>query len=345
MMNTKKSRIEWIDVAKGIGMILVILGHTVRLDVITPVYAFHMPLFFFLSGLVLNPDSMGDFSFFIKKKAKQLLRPWLVFLLLSTVVCLLIPDWREHLTLNNILHDLYSVNTNTFQNSSIWYLPCFFFALVFYYIMNEVFRHNKVSVCVFIIFALSLLLLKPAMEALRIPTGRLPFKIDSALVAAVFIATASWYRLQIFDCVKKFANIKWLAIICMMTAVSTYGNGWANMNSLDYGRVCLLYYPIAFVGIFLVCLAAEYICKQDNHLIKQILLFYGKNSLIIFGFQSLYIRLYLLFFNRLCGLEMVLYGSNPWIHQIGSFLIVTFIMSPLTVYAIQYLRSKGVKLL
>lgn len=341
----KKERIEWIDIAKGIGMILVVMGHTIQLGIVQPIYAFHMPLFFFLSGLLLQPDKLGNFASFTTKKGVQLLRPWAVILLISTIVCSLIPGWREQFTLDNILHDLYSANTNTFQNSSIWYLPCFFFALVFYFIMNKIFKHDTKSVFIFILFAVSLLLLKPLMSALCIPTGRLPFKIDSALVATVFIAPASWYRSQIFDCVKKFANIKWLTLFCLLTAITTYGNGWANMNSLDFGRFGLLYYPIAFIGIFFVCMAAEFICKKDNHLIKQILLFYGKNSLIIFGFQSLYIRLYLLFFNKLCGLEMVLYGPNPWMHQIGSFLIVTFVMSPLTVYTIQYLRRKGVKLL
>lgn len=341
----KKERVDWIDVAKGIGMILVIMGHTIQLDVVRPIYAFHMPLFFFLSGLLLVPDKIGDFPSFTIRKTVQILRPWFIILLMSTVVCLLIPEWREQLTRDNILKDLYLVNTNTFQNSSIWYLPCFFFALVFYYIMNMVFKHNTASVCVFIAFALSLFFLKPAMEAVSIPTGRLPFKMDSALLATVFIATASWYRQQIFEYVKSKANIKWLFLAGLITAITTVGNGWANMNSLDFGRVCMLYYPIAFVGIFFVCVTAEYICKQEFQLIKRVLIFYGKNSLIIFGFQSLYIRLYLFFFNKVCDLDMVLYGGNPIIHQSGSFILVTFILSPLTVYFFQFLRDKGIRVI
>ena len=44
-------RVEWIDAAKGIGIILVVLGH---IWLIGPgqkiINSFHMPLFFFLSG-------------------------------------------------------------------------------------------------------------------------------------------------------------------------------------------------------------------------------------------------------------------------------------------------------
>lgn len=57
-------RLDWIDKAKGIGIILVVYGHVARgifnagipmneksFGIIDSViYSFHMPLFFFLSG-------------------------------------------------------------------------------------------------------------------------------------------------------------------------------------------------------------------------------------------------------------------------------------------------------
>lgn len=51
-MDTSNRRIEWIDIAKGIGILLVILGHTIALKYSKVLYTFHMPLFFLLSGLV-----------------------------------------------------------------------------------------------------------------------------------------------------------------------------------------------------------------------------------------------------------------------------------------------------
>jgi fucose 4-O-acetylase-like acetyltransferase len=62
-----KSRIGWVDQARGIGIVLVVFGHTIRglspagiLSMTGPLafidqwlYSFHMPLFFFLSGLFL----------------------------------------------------------------------------------------------------------------------------------------------------------------------------------------------------------------------------------------------------------------------------------------------------
>ncbi len=54
-----EKRIEWIDTAKGIGIVLVVVGHTsfVPKAMINLIFAFHMPLFFFLSGCVYKKKS------------------------------------------------------------------------------------------------------------------------------------------------------------------------------------------------------------------------------------------------------------------------------------------------
>jgi fucose 4-O-acetylase-like acetyltransferase len=58
-INKCTTRVGWIDFCKGIGIFLVVLGHILR-DVIAVdyIYSFHMPLFFFLSGLVSNAGNM-----------------------------------------------------------------------------------------------------------------------------------------------------------------------------------------------------------------------------------------------------------------------------------------------
>ena len=53
-MEHKSNRILWIDAAKGIGLLCVILGHLGVPYLSTLVYTFHMPLFFFLSGIVFS---------------------------------------------------------------------------------------------------------------------------------------------------------------------------------------------------------------------------------------------------------------------------------------------------
>ncbi|MBO4408833.1 MAG: acyltransferase family protein [Clostridiales bacterium] len=90
--NKNIKRIEWIDCARGIGMILVIVGHT--MSVLTPlqfysrltIYSFHMPLFFILSGLTLKPASDDKaFGKNIKRSFKHLMIPFLILFVINTI--------------------------------------------------------------------------------------------------------------------------------------------------------------------------------------------------------------------------------------------------------------------
>lgn len=85
----KKDRIEWIDTAKGICIIFVILYHICRAyggdyvgsDVIQ---AFRMPLYFILSGLFFK--TYEGFGGFMKRKCNKLQIPYIFFYLTLTVI-------------------------------------------------------------------------------------------------------------------------------------------------------------------------------------------------------------------------------------------------------------------
>lgn len=336
----KQKRIEWIDVAKGIGILMVIAGHTFSLSYSYPLYAFHMPLFFFLSGLVFK-DRDEDFISFLKSKTMSLLKPWTIILLISFIVCLIIPQWRNELTPNSILADFYTANTNTFQNSSLWYLVCFYFVLILFFLI----KRKLTNVFLFCLSAVVLLWIKEGLELIPLPFHRLPFKIDSALIALFFFSIAFHYKKSILSfSLSKFRVVFLIMLLIVSVGLSVY-NGWSNINSLDFGNIRLLYYPIAILGIASVCFMSQYIGESKCRTLQAFLIFYGKNSLLIFGFQSLFIRLYLLFFNYKQGHNMILYGDNPLIHQFGSFFTVSFIMSPLVVFFFEYLRKRDIWIL
>lgn len=82
-----KERYRELDLMKGIGIILVYLGHVFNLyglkwNIIfiflyRTTYSFHMPLFFFISGLLSNTDKELDLKKFYKGKLKRLVIPYL----------------------------------------------------------------------------------------------------------------------------------------------------------------------------------------------------------------------------------------------------------------------------
>lgn len=333
MLDTKK-RVEWIDIAKGIGIILVIMGHTIALRYSQWLYTFHLPLFFLLSGLVYNVSKYPKYTTLLKQKSKQILLPWLKFYLIGLFVCLVIPEWRDSLSLHQIIFELYTTNTNNIQNSSIWYLICLFVTFNIFYFINKI-KRTKTTITILILLAVLLLWQKNALALfsnnfLHMPDNRLPLKIDSALVACVFFAIGVWYKDKIRHFVEQ-TTLSWLKILIIGATVfiCAFLNGWTNLNSLDFGRIHLLFYPIAFGGICVVCCLSKKIAESKFFYVKKTLLACGENSLLLFGVQSILIRLYLYIFNSLEGANMELYMNNPLRHQIGSFVIVAFVISPL----------------
>ena len=70
-------RIQQFDIAKGIGIILVVLGHSTIEMGHYLIYMFHMPLFFYLSGIFHRYDSFVNQ---LVNKINRLLVPFVVFL-------------------------------------------------------------------------------------------------------------------------------------------------------------------------------------------------------------------------------------------------------------------------
>lgn len=53
----KQSRTKYVDIAKGLGMLLVVWGHIKQGGLSSDfTYSFHMPFFFFISGMLFNPE-------------------------------------------------------------------------------------------------------------------------------------------------------------------------------------------------------------------------------------------------------------------------------------------------
>lgn len=96
----EKQRVEWIDIAKGIGMLLVIVGHTmttpiryantVNYDIYSLIYFFHMPLMFYLSGrtfgMFINRNIEYTPQIWFKKKWHTLMTPFVVYAVLVYII-------------------------------------------------------------------------------------------------------------------------------------------------------------------------------------------------------------------------------------------------------------------
>ena len=71
-------RLAWIDLAKGIGIILMVIGHMPSMPSVVHdwIFSFHMPLFFFLSGYLFRKKNVADC---LKNSIKNYLRPYVIY--------------------------------------------------------------------------------------------------------------------------------------------------------------------------------------------------------------------------------------------------------------------------
>lgn len=96
-MTGSAKRIGWIDIARGIGIILVVYAHAARglvlsavlpaggwsVDVDTVIYAFHMPLFFVLAGLNIERSVARGRTAFIVNKLETIVWPYFLWSLVQ----------------------------------------------------------------------------------------------------------------------------------------------------------------------------------------------------------------------------------------------------------------------
>ena len=93
-------RIIEMDMARGIGIILVTLGHSEPIKEVFPllwetIYLFHMPLFFFLSGFFSAKasvvHSVREYGEFLYRRLKFLIIPYITVSLVFTIIKALVP--------------------------------------------------------------------------------------------------------------------------------------------------------------------------------------------------------------------------------------------------------------
>ena len=148
MKMNKVERVQWIDKARGIGIILVVVGHMLIPQILESwIVSFHMPLF--LAGCTFNTNT--EFGVFERKRVKTLLVPYFalgISLAPYWIACMGEVDYLEEF-LKYIRTLLLGVSYG-----HLWFIPCLFITNVLYYLITSITRNLPYSmivkgVCVF----------------------------------------------------------------------------------------------------------------------------------------------------------------------------------------------------
>ncbi len=124
------TRIDFIDLAKGVCIILVVMGHSGAPLVIPGLEIVRMPLYFILSGLFFK-DYGGGYNFFIRKSNK-ILFPFIFFYLLGYAVFYSIKIFAPELLVTGARSILDVFTNRQFFNGPIWFLLCLFWCNIIF---------------------------------------------------------------------------------------------------------------------------------------------------------------------------------------------------------------------
>ena len=272
-------RHKHIDVVKGIGIILVVLGHTYSIPeyLYNLIYSFHMPLFFILSGLVYNEKKNTELPFFefLKKKAKSYLVPYYLYALINLVIELLWSKFylRENVTLSIVSKYVKGIFlcsadiTNMPNCSPIWFFMCLFIAsLVIWFIVKYASKIKWLFCVLFMVTGYLLSICLPFM---------LPFKLDTVFMAVSFMIIGLYA--ENCDKILKMCFMI-LAIPGIYFAVKNGEN--VGMNENAYGNLLMFIFAAVSLSLSLI-----YICEKADFDKTGFLAWIGKNTLPIIGFN------------------------------------------------------------
>ncbi len=311
-MQTK--RITWIDMAKGYGMIAVLIGHLVQGGLLGNfVYSFHLPLFFFLSGFLFHPNV--GFGTFLKKKAKSILAPYFslgIFIVFFSVYYPYLFEHKYHsaqmfwnMILQHFLAFLFQ-----YRYGTVWYLAVLLcINLLMYFIV----KLPKEWIQVIVVAALMLL----GLYRYNVLHGREMFwNFDAALTTTVFFY-AGYFLKKKEEYLNRVLNWKPRAILVpvflainIATNILSFkmtGKG-LELWAMSYGMPVFTYLS-AFFGIsMVVVLASLFVLPPIRYI--------GEYSLIYFAWHQAVIYPLLDYIYTKLG------HNNPWASMPDYFMIL-----------------------
>ena len=272
-----KKRIDWIDTTRGIAIILVVLGHCIGYvdsTVNKVILAFHMPLFFFLSGCCAKKND-EHLYYFMRKKFKQLFPAQLIL----SVICIVYDYIVKH-------------SFNVTDNLFIWFLPVLFYTEVIF----------KATIGLFDSKILFIISICCALLISKCPVHTM-IKIEIVPVAFVFYLCGHLF-MNICGGGKDRRQLKRISLLCIVTIIISRKNKAILMYENVYGSFFLF-----ILGAMSGIISAYAIGRLNEN--SSVLKWFGKNSLKVYVLHFKMTNILHFLFFKIFSINQDLY-LFPW---------------------------------
>ena len=262
------NRLEYVDIAKGMGLVLVVCSHSDALDLMWLMMDMCIPIFFFCSGYTFKMKGTLEGS--MKKKARKLLVPYVFFnLMMFFAFC--------HFSLRELVGIIYSryslypldVTPNikffTSGNYPMWYLTSMVVSYFLFFLLVYFEKYKHLLMLLYAILVVSFI---------KCPI-LLPWSIDTAPLTALLIYVGMKVRQHNLITI----NLYQVLFLLMIYLGLRFVGGDLNISVREYGSSVAIYFLLAVIAPFVVLWGSRFLEKT---IVGNIFMVLGKHSLTIF---------------------------------------------------------------
>ena len=308
-----KIRYSELDIMKGIGILFVYLGHSFNINGLEKkdyfiyffrlAYSFHMPLFFFISGLLSNSNKDIVLGKFYKNKIKRLLIPYLFINFI---------DFFPRTIFPNLVNSKFGgIKEIIFYGTKIsWFVyTLFIIFMIFPFLDKYILKKDKYYIFGFVLLIINYFKIFNEVEVLSL----------NAVFGYLIYFYIGYILKPMYDKIKNgiITENSFFIVIGIVFLFFSYKYYYLSLfNSIFF----------AMIGIFFTLNLSLRISEGNK--IFNILNFYGVNSIIFYlleGFITVVTRVILLRIIPLkyLNLFVILFFL---IRIIGAYLIIKFII-------------------
>ena len=290
-----QKRFDEIDIAKGIGIFLILLGHLEPgILLMRFVYSFHLFLFFACSGFLGQRYETRHVSSVIINNVKRLIVPYLIWSIITQAVALFLHE----IDLMQAARNLLFLDANVGWNAALWFLVALFGSdtLCCFFV--------KCQRWVQFLFIVLLILLWYLLALYEIT---LPFGLYTVPIASFFWMLGYYMsKTDLIIRIRQFSRMAisiWVVVLLLVNITfGTVLNTVISIYHINYEN--FLFTIIAGVtgvlAIIILC-GSLFNCRTVN----SVFIVYGKNTLTILCTHYFILRM-------VGGISLRIIGINLW---------------------------------
>ncbi len=338
-------RYEYIDIAKGIGILLVVWAHILLVGVSHRViYAFHMPLFFMISGMLFRREKYNNFCDFLKKRAKRLLVPFLCYSIATWAIWAIFRFLRHDEVVSYwdpLLQTVIAKGSGAYMvhNSALWFIPCLFITEIIYFSFSTCKNLIKIIIsitCATISFGLGHYFSDDWWFLL-------PWNFDAALIAVLFYCIGNVFSSKISNAkVIGFSKSHIRLMTCFLIVLfgalywSAMEYGECSMGSSSYQCNGFIFVARAIIGCGACLILSIFVgFLSEKNIVKSYLQVEGRRSLDIMSIHIPVKGIIIL------GISILIHKTSDEISNSLPYSAIAFILTMFVVDILVNIISKG----